>query len=259
MGQYSARRLVWTVAMGLTLFGAAPLWAGNLAAVPMTMTPIYMNTSFNLMMIDATRRRAEIAYGPSRESGSSRSPISRAPAGSESAAIADFTVPSNPAVSAQVKAAFLDAIRAHNSPEVTAGIADIFQRKPVRAAYLEAASPYDITDRDLRDVVAAYLTVAWMTANKAPLPTREQVQGLRHQVADDLAKVFAAADARTRQTIAEQMMYQIVSTIYARQDAEKAGDSQTLQRMADQTSTAFRTQKLDLRAIALTDQGFSPR
>jgi hypothetical protein len=243
------------------LLGAAPSWAGNLAAVPMTMTPIYTNTAIGLGMIDAARRSTERAYGTSTDSGGGGggSSRSRAPVGPVSAAVASFAVPNDPAVSAQVRAAFLDNIRAHNSPQAAASIAATFQRKPVRAAYLEAASPYGITDLDLRDVTAAYLTIAWMTANKAPLPTRGQVQGLRRQVAEDLAKGSVASDARARQITAEQMMYQIVSTIYARQEAEKAGDGAALQRMADQTSAAFHAQKLNLRAVALTDRGFSPR
>jgi len=231
--------------------GLAPAWAGNLAAVPITMTPIYTNTAIGLGMIDAARRSSQRAYGTSATGGGTPAP--------PVAGTVSFEVPSDPAVSAEVKATYIDNIRANNPPQIAAAIAATFQRKPVRVAYLEAASPYGVADRDLRDVTAAYLTVAWMTANKAPRPTRSQVQGLRRQVADDLASRPASSDPRMRQVAAEGMMYQIVSTIYARQEAEKAGDAEALQRMADLTSAAFRKQDLDLRAVALTDRGFIPR
>jgi len=42
-------------ALAAVLLASAGAHAGNLAAVPMTMTPIYMNTAIGLGMIDATR------------------------------------------------------------------------------------------------------------------------------------------------------------------------------------------------------------
>jgi hypothetical protein len=227
--------------------------AGSLAAPWATVTPIYTNTAIGLLMIDSARQAQRIAEGQP----------GHAPPGSGGGAAAprqaSFDIGSDTAVSARVKAQYLNSLRGANDAQTVASIATTFEQLPVRRAYLEAAGPYRLSDRDLRDVATAYLVTAWMTANRAPLPSLAQVQAVRRQFGASLESHPPAGDAAQRQAVAEQMMYELVSMIYARQDGERAHNAQSLARLADLTDAGFRSQHIELRALTLTERGFAKR
>lgn len=248
---------------GLTLALLAAAWqgsvAGNLAAVPALMTPIYMNSSIQYGMIDATRRSLQ-AQSDRRGAPPPRVAASTANTGMPAASRASYDVPADAAVSQMMAERYLDNVRRHYDPQSASTIAQTFADKPVRSAYREAAGPYGLSERDLRDVTTAWLVTSWMVVNQAPLPTRSQVQAVRTQLGDWFAGKPLNVDARQRQIEAEDMMYQLVSLIYARQEGEQAGDRDGLARLADATTRALQQQRnLDLRRMRLTDAGFGPR
>ena len=108
------------------LFGAGaillavvtPTDAGNLAAVPMVMTPIYTNPAIGLGMINAARAsvRAREGHSSSAPTPTGSPTQSPAPTGravtSEAADPARFAIASDPAVSQRMQAEFIDRIRA---------------------------------------------------------------------------------------------------------------------------------------------------
>lgn len=170
-----------------------------------------------------------------------------------------YSVGSDPGVSDQMLAEFLNTVRAGGGDGTAVSVAEVFRQKPVRAAFREAAGPYGLSDQDLRDALTGFLVMGWLVANEVGLPTTAQVQGVRRQVDAALSQKPLAADARQRQVLAEYMMYRVVALIYARQEGQQTGNAQALRQMADQTAAAFLAQNMDLRGMVLTDQGFAPR
>lgn len=223
--------------------------AGNLAAPWATVTPIYMGSAIQMNLIAATRRSMD-ARTPDAATAASGGSASRG-------GTADFSVGRSAQVSAQTLAEFSQSIRSNYEPQTAASILETFARKPVRAAYREASSPYGLGDGDLRDVLAAYLVTTWMVANQAPLPAVASVQAVRRQ----LGAVASAAgnSAAERQTAAEQMMYELVCLIYARQEGEQTHNRQALQTMANATAQALRKRGFDPLRMSLTPAGFQPR
>jgi hypothetical protein len=236
-----------------------PVQAGDLAAVPAMMTPIYTNTAIQLGMINAARRSTEAAYG--KHSGTTSHSVARTSSATHKTLSSQnsFHIGHDAALSNKIKSQFLEGIRARSSASVAASVSQTFSRKPVHAAYLEAAHPYGLGDSDLRDVATAYMVVNWMIANQAPLPTVAQVKGLRHQLSQSMQQNPPVASEAQRQTAAEQMMYMLVSLIYARQEGQQEHRQQDLSQMSDVIATTFQKKNLNLRDLNLTNKGFVPR
>lgn len=171
----------------------------------------------------------------------------------------DLRVVYQPAVSRRVEREYLASLARTSGASVAEHFGNYFVRNPLHGQFAIAAGPYGLRRDDLADVVAAYFTVMWMTANDAPLPTKAQVAGVRRQVAALLSAPGAVpADMAQRQSLAESLMYKLVSMILLREDAQRRGDRKALGDLA--TAAARRAgDGFDLTALRLSDQGLVPR
>lgn len=171
----------------------------------------------------------------------------------------DFYVPNQANVSAQVKRELLERVDQRGGGGAVATIERTFQRKSVRQAFDEIVSPYGLRTDDYADVFAAHLLIMWMVANQAGLPTSAQVQAVVRQARRALAGKIASVSLLDRQRQAEGMMYNAVLAIYARNEAQRDGDSAYLSEMASRTRSDMLKQDLDMQALMLSDRGFSRR
>lgn len=232
--------------LGLLHFHLAPAIAGSLAAVPATMTPIYLSNNIVGNMIGASRRPSSESADASDDKGSSpaRGSYPAAPHPSP----ADLSVGHSRDVSAEVRQTFLAGVVRNNGQ----AIADDFDRQigDVQSTFARAVAGYGLRANDFSDVMTAYMLMMWMAANQhMALPRIAQVNGVRAQLRPRLAGKIA--DARQRQHVAEMMMYQACILIAAREQAEQ-GRPQLLRAAA---SAIERSQGDQLRRLALTDQG----
>jgi hypothetical protein len=142
-----------------------------------------------------------------------------------------------------------------------AGELDTFySRHPVRSQFEIAIRPYGLRSDDLADVAAAHLVVMWMTANNARLPDAVQVRGVQAQVQRQMASSGASNPrADERQRIAEALMYQTVTLIKVREQAQAESSDAHLLDLADSAQSTMAKQDVDLRAMQLTADGLVPR
>ena len=177
----------------------------------------------------------------------------RAP-GTGQAPHVDRHVRYDPAVSRATERKYLANLEKNAGPKAARAFGAYFAGKPVHSQFDIAAGPYGLRKDDLADVSTAYFVVMWMAANRAPLPTRAQVDGVRRQLGQGIgAMASLPTDATRRQQMAEMMMYKLVSTILLREEAQRAGNNGVLKQLAD---VAQRDSGMDLRNTRLTDAGF---
>ncbi len=167
----------------------------------------------------------------------------------------DFTIANDPAIAAEVKREYLKSIRARNGDRIAANIERAFDHKSVRVAFSESATPYGLRTDDYADVFAAYLVVMWMTANQTEPPAVADVQAVSAQTHDVFAQSAQRWTSQQRQMQAEGMMYETVSALYARQSAQRVGDTATLQKMAAAAQRNFLKNGLDLQAMVIDGSG----
>lgn len=238
------------------------------AALPVVARAQIFDTQFSGMMLDSTiqsmtayntmqttiedtrRHDREVYLRDARPSSRHAPPLSGQ---------VDFFVRFDPAVSVEARRDFLDSVRRRNSERVVNAIAAEFDRKDVRRAFRDEAGPYGLRGDDYGDVFAAYMVTMWLVANQAPLPDVGAVRAVNEQAHEVLAYNGLQGSRRERQLAAEGMMYELVSAIYARQEAERVGDTATLDRMARLARAKFMKSGMDLQAMVISDAGMVRR
>lgn len=239
------------------LAATSPAGAQGLAAVPNTMAPIYMNSTIGLIGIDAARRANE---AQARRSAGNAAPVARRPGPATAAADAGpFGIGIDQAISDRARDQFFARFRGSGEGATAEAVVTLYTLRPVRQAFLTAAAPYGLSDRDMRDIVTAHFVTGWMIVNGAQAPTRAQVQGVRGQVAASMESRRPPATAGERQLAAEQMMYDVTAMLYAYEAAGQAGQADARAQLSTQTAESYVRRGFDLRKVALTDRGFVPR
>ena len=127
----------------------------------------------------------------------------------------------------------------------------------IQGTFAHAVSPYGLRNSDFGDVMSAYLVVMWMAANEqTALPPVSQVQGVRAQMRNLYSTgAQPPADARQRQLVAEALMYETCLAIGTRE----SGNAQAIRNMADSAQRKLAKNGFDMRNLALTDAGLTPR
>ncbi|MCK9549246.1 hypothetical protein [Aquamicrobium sp.] len=172
----------------------------------------------------------------------------------------DTVVGADPMVSAQAKMVFVEHVRANKGDAVARSIDDWFTQNPVRTVFARVGEPYGLSPQSYPDVMAAWMVSMWLTANNAPqLPSQTQVDGVRRQVRATIEQKGITGTTSERQLQAESMMYEVVSAIGARQEAEQAGDRTALESLAASTQSNLQQRGLNFQALALGDSGLQPR
>lgn len=174
--------------------------------------------------------------------------------------IPDLSVRFDRAVSNAVRDEYLASIARASGDRAAQGLRGYYASNDVRALLGSAVRPYGFGTDDLADVTTAYLLVMWMTANDAALPTVAEARGVQAQIHDAFASGAAIPPpANARQRAAESMMYQTVTLIRVREEAQKQRNTAYLVQLADSAQASMARQSFDLRALELTPAGLVPR
>ncbi len=169
---------------------------------------------------------------------------------------ADLSLRFAPSVSRLVRANYIAAIGRANGERAALGLGAYYAANDVRELPGRAVRPYGLSTDDLADITTAYLVVMWMTANQAPLPGVPEVRGVQQQVRQLLLDGGRVpARMRDRQRTAEGLMYQTVTLIRVREEAETAGNAEFLARLADSAQKLMARQAFDLRGLVLSPHG----
>lgn len=248
----SFSRAPWLILAVLPMAAGAQIFDTQFSGM-MLDTSIQSMTSYNTMQttIEDTRRHDREVYLRN-----ARPSMRGAPPALDTV---DFSVGHDPAVSSEARRTFLNSIRRTNSERVVGAIAAEFDRKDVRSAFRDEAGPYGLRVDDYGDVFTAYMVTMWLIANQAPLPDVASVRAVNEQSHAVLASGGLQGSRRERQLTAEGMMYELISAIYARQEAERVGDGATLDRMAGLARKKFLRSGMDLQAMVISDIGLVRR
>ena len=166
----------------------------------------------------------------------------------------------DPSVSRAVREDYIASIERANGQQAARGLDSYYSANDVRELLRKAVAPYGLRIDDFADVTAAYVVVMWMTANQAPLPALVDVQGVQRQVRDVLLDSGTVpAGARERQRSAEALMYQTVTLIRVREEAQASGNDAFLAQLADSAQASMARQDFDLRGLVLSEAGMVQR
>lgn len=207
----------------------------------------------------SARAEQRLARAEARASSTRDVPV--ATVGSEAVYPRDaYRVSYDPSVSDAVKSDYIRGMAQSTNEKTARELDTYYTRNDVRDLFNTAIKPYGLRDDDLADITSAHLVVMWMTANDAPLPTTDQVHGVVAQIQEQMAESGAnPPDAATRQRIAEAMMYQTVTLIRVREQAQAQNATQYLATLADSAQDVMARQNVDLRALSLTSSGLELR
>lgn len=266
--QLALRRWAIGFACGGALFAAASsaVFAQGLAAVPNTMAPIYMNNTIGLVGISGARQAAEAAYGrrsspPPRIVQPQRNPNRNPPPPIVNAPPPtwNYSVAADRGASDLARDEYFRRLRPQVSAAAAKNMEAAYARKPLRQSFLEIARPLGLSDRDLRDVMTAYLVTGWMVANEAPPPSASQISGVRKQVDGIFKGMAPVTDAGQRQIIGEVIMYGIVGQNYARNEIVASGNKDDLAKFTRKMAGRYNEDGYDFQNLTIDNGGFRKR
>jgi hypothetical protein len=254
----TARHAAWTVLLAFSLH------AGGAAAQGVSISGDYMSYAVpDYGSIALTQSILESTIDESRDASDAR-PASQARTRASAAAgkgIADWSVAYDPTVSRSVEREYLANIERMVGRERADAIGAHLRQQPAATRFDAFARPYGLSRNDLADVMAGYLALMWTAANRAPEPTRAQVQGLKRQIlASEGPEVEVPASAAWRQRVAESLLYRTSQVAIQREIANRRDDTRLMRAVADNARNAVRQgQGIDLRRMQLTANGFESR
>lgn len=135
----------------------------------------------------------------------------------------------------------------------------IFAGTDVIATMSRELAPYGLRTDDVADAFSVYWMNAWGAANgDISSPSRATAQAVRTQVAETLAATPAMRDADDviRQEVAEALLVQ-AALISATQETYKDDPAMAV-KLAEAVRKGAQRTGLDLDAMTLTEQGFTP-
>jgi hypothetical protein len=173
---------------------------------------------------------------------------------------ADFHVRFDPRISREVKDDYMDSIARANGAKAAQGLGSYYDRSNVHDLFQTAVAPYGLRGDDLADVTTAYVVVMWMTANQTGLPSAREVQGVREQMREVMFDGHSIPQhADERQRAAESLIYQTVTLIKVREEAQAQRNDRFLAHLADSAQASMARRQFDLRRLALTEAGMVQR
>jgi len=174
-------------------------------------------------------------------------------------AVANLTVGTDPAISQRVKNQFRDQLVRAN-PGKQADIDRALARDWLAGYRDEIARPNGLDAANLADAVTAYLVAAWAIVHKQTQISPRAIASVRDHVRSAMAASpqTARLDARARQDMAEQLIYQTVLIMANRTQIARTRDTV----LADAASRQYRAAvkagaKVDLQGLRLLERGFT--
>ena len=171
------------------------------------------------------------------------------------------TYRNDPEISKRVVLAFSDYVNRIAGPEKAAMVRGQLLHKDFVSIWLRITGADGYKAGDAVDALAAYCALNWAIANEGD-PSPKQAAGVRRQIriAISSSPNFVKFSQAQRQAMAEAYMINFIYQQGEYFEAMKRNDRGRLRALADAAVTRFRTEMgIDLRRIALTDQGFRPR
>ena len=236
----------------LTLFALMSLAAPALADPVMAMSPMLMVGTTGVMAANAANEAGGARRPPARNAfsaGFRRGPVD------PSAAAVNLGYRPTRMLQHDAETAMLRRLESRN-PEAARVLAAQFAAHDFGRTYSGLVRPFGLRDDNAADIMTAYTVLGYLIATGAPDPTPASLQALRRRVAAQLARdpQFAAA---SRGQLGEEIKLLFVSLHAGWQSARKDG---SLPAYADGVARLFAQQAgVDLRRVALTDQGFVAR
>lgn len=232
---------------------------GSAYFAPLTdnVQPLIYGNVFSKSYLD--KQRAGKASSRSRGEYYARDQAAPASTGS-SANFVDFHIDFNGQVSDRVRSDYIESLARANGDQAANNLGDYYARTSVHQLFAKAVAPYGLRGDDFADITTAYLVVMWMAANDAALPSASDVQGVRSQIREILSfEDSVPARADERQKAAESLIYQTVTLIKVREEAQAQNNEAFLSHLADSAQASMAKQKFDLRGLAMTRDGLVQR
>ena len=241
------------IAVAITLVG------GPAAAQDAMFSTFGADTANNIL--NTQIRNSMLGVGSTQARRSLRQ--SRAqPLGLPAPRVADTGYRADPAVGARVRRQFLAFVARSAGDHGAADMAATFARVDPVATWARQAAPDGMRLGDVADAMAEYWVSNWVMANRRPDPPGRRVRAVRDQLRRGLAADpgYSRLDDAGRQEMAEVFIYNTILQGSVYQRALKTSDAVLLQRASDAAQVRFRNEvHIDLRALALTDQGLAHR
>lgn len=164
--------------------------------------------------------------------------------------------------SAAVSQAVLDRVARQFGGEHAAAYRQALVRDGVLTKFDTLLRDYGFASRNLADAFTAYLVLSWEVVNDRDADAyRGGIDALRTHMRAAMARnprIAALADAQ-KQELAETFGYLAMIAAGTRNQLERSGDRAALTRLQDGVNGTARKMGVDLRAIAMTPQGFVAR
>jgi hypothetical protein len=160
----------------------------------------------------------------------------------------------SPAVTRDVKHKWIDRSTASMRSGNPAGVADVLQRMDIELVYQDLMRPHGLQSQDLADATAGYWITMWTIVNRAPMPPRAAIAGVRAQMYDALLdQGYADEPDSVRQMEAQFLMWKTISALasYRKPGMDLRGLSYEMNRVAVEKG-------FDLARLRVTPQGFVP-
>jgi hypothetical protein len=168
----------------------------------------------------------------------------------------------SPAVRDRVRAQFVAFIQKTSGPAAAQAMATELKSKDYLALWAASAASDGLKPGDVADAMTEYWVQNWQMANGVNFAPPAQVRAVRDQVRTTMLRNprFATLSDAEKQEMAEVFIYNQALQTGTYVAASKRGDHATTQRIADASVQRFRNEMhVDLRQLALTDQGFVPK
>lgn len=187
-------------------------------------------------------------------------PASRTPSGAPLAARDLAVLRYRPAAS--VNQAVLDRVARQFGGDRVAEYKQALQRDGVLEKFDALLRDYGFDDRNLADAFTAYLVLSWEVVNDRDADAyRSGIDVLRARMRAAMARnprIASLADAQ-KQELAETFGYLAMIAAGTRNQLERTGDRAALARLQEGVNGTARKMGVDLRAVAMTQQGFVAR
>lgn len=167
----------------------------------------------------------------------------------------------SPSVSAKAQRQFIAFIEQTSGKAGAEAVKKEFSKTSPTQLWASKVAGEGLKPGDAVDAIAGYWMLNWIIANTAhetSFDTKPVLKQVRFVLARDAG--FRAMTQAQRQELSEILMMNFLIQLAVYEDAVSTGNRLMLAKLADAAVARFRNEaSVDLRALKVTSQGFSPR
>lgn len=169
-------------------------------------------------------------------------------------------------ITRKVEADFLAEVKKRDA-DMGRQVETILRNNNIIEEYETEMSAYDISSKDLADVMSLFFAINWAQAQGRPysaqtMPSPAQFESLRMQMEDALSQEFAAGrlDEAKVQEMTDSLIYYTMLQVGAWEFATENNGGAQLKPLSVQYADKFEQSfGLDMTSVMLTNSGFQPR